>query len=85
MTGVPKPASPLPWKQAEHDKAGVGPYYGADGKIVSFTENHPYVAHAANAYPVMVAALRAVATGRASMPDLFAANLLKQLSEPLGC
>ncbi len=64
-----KPATPLPWSEGE-DRQGRRRIFGPDGiecaralwKVVKtkqqVSQNRVYIAHAANAYPKLVAALR---------------------------
>jgi hypothetical protein len=89
-----KPATPLPWKVS-----GLG-YISAGNKVLARTETAParyqqridlpiedalYLVRAANAYPKLVGALRAIESksigGKPETPRAIASELLRDLGE----
>jgi len=59
MTTTRKPATPLPWEAADREVRGYG---NPRGTVTMDDDTLPqdaaYIAHAANAYPQLIAALR---------------------------
>lgn len=77
-----KPATPLPWKSVQADQDSFSTFWVLDEEREDADiddQNAAYLAHAANAYPDLVAALRNVAIGKPYAKR--AADLLRELGE----
>jgi hypothetical protein len=81
------PATPLPWTHQATRKPMM-PLVAANGEWISSPynrvgdiEDFEYIAHAANAYPKLVEALREVIAGRYEADASRARALLRELGE----
>lgn len=81
-----KPATPLPWRSEERGATIHRQVVVSKGLVCQVArragqvENAAYIAHAANAYPKLVVALREIADGR-DLPMHEARELLRNLGE----
>jgi hypothetical protein len=54
MSEIPKPISPRPWTQPRD----LGPVFDANGGVVSFIENCPFLFHVEQCHDELIAALK---------------------------